>query len=106
MLSPENSQPESENNPRKSPIEHKRKLPKGFFATPAAVTEAVKHGINLAQEVQDDGAIRYIETFVRPRKLDTQHSDAVKITTIQARIRESAASQMASNGVDKRGIPL
>lgn len=101
ILQPE-SNPEAADGPRKSPIEHKRRLPKGFFATPSAVVEATKHGMNLAQEVQEDGSIRYIETFVRPRKSEIQAGDTSKITTIQAQLRESAVSHIASSGIDKR----
>ncbi|MBP7898730.1 hypothetical protein KAZ92_02155, partial [Candidatus Gracilibacteria bacterium] len=41
--------------PRKSPIPHVRKLPKGFYATPNAIAEARKRDIKLAEEVQEDG---------------------------------------------------
>lgn len=81
---------------RKSPIEHTRKLPKGFYATPSAIEKAQQHGIPLAQEVQEDGSVRYIETFVTPRKPDLvdEKGDPRKVTTIQGKMRESAAQAM------------
>lgn len=75
-------------------IEHKRKLPKGFYATPAAVAEAEKYGFNLAQEVQEDGSIRYVETCVRPHKRGAENGDPEKVTTIQACLRQSAAAAL------------
>nr|MBP7898958.1 hypothetical protein [Candidatus Gracilibacteria bacterium] len=78
--------------PRKSPIPHVRKLPKGFYATPNAIAEARKRDIKLAEEVQEDGTIKYIETFAVPRQTP-QNSDG-KVTTIQAKFRETAVEAL------------
>lgn len=83
---------QGQGGPRKSPIPHVRKLPKGFYATPNAIAEARKRDIKLAEEVQEDGTIKYIETFAVPRQTP-QNSDG-KVTTIQAKFRETAVEAL------------